>query len=359
MNRKVAYIIHGIAVGGAELAFLSALPALHKGYDLRVIVLGRSNPELLAKLDRSVRKVMIFLEIPSYLFPFYLFSIYRLLIRFRPDVVISSLWRSTLPAVMYRILNQQIKYFVMIHNTAFFHIADRVFTIYAIKKADIIFADSAASQVFVENLIEGKKPVWKLSYLTVPTPKHIVKKRFDMKFSFYFMGSLNTVKRVPLAVKAIAWLRHQGIDASLHIYGRFGNDEQALRSEIEKSGVSEAIAICGEVAPDEKSKVYQCHNCYIQLSAYEGMAMSVAEAMQQGMLCVLTPVGEIPNYAIDGKNAIFMDVTDGGVSEQSLGNLLSILKDKERCEAISSAAHGRFKDAPLFAESLVEAIQRS
>ena len=37
-KRKLVYITHGISVGGAELAMLTALPSLFANFDLRVIV---------------------------------------------------------------------------------------------------------------------------------------------------------------------------------------------------------------------------------------------------------------------------------------------------------------------------------
>ena len=170
------------------------------------------------------------------------------------------------------------------------------------------------------------------------------------------MGSLNTVKRVPLAIKVIAWLRDNEVDASLHIYGRFGNDQTVIARTIRELGLGRHVTLYGEIPPREKNKIYRHHNCYIQLSAHEGMAMSVVEAMQQGMLCVVTPVGEIPNYAHEGVSAIMMHVENGVICEHSLQNLLDTLNDGERCMAISSAAHRRFKGAAVFADSLVKTI---
>ena len=154
------------------------------------------------------------------------------------------------------------------------------------------------------------------------------------------------------------WVYWVGLDVSLHVYGRPGSDEIVIRRTIAKFGLGERVKICGEILPYEKNKVYRRHNCYIQLSAHEGMAMSVVEAMQHGMLCVVTPVGEIPNYTSDGENAVLMDVVGGVISEYSLRNLLAVLNDRQSCEAISSAAHRRFKNAPVFADSLVEALRK-
>ena len=43
---------------------------------------------------------------------------------------------------------------------------------------------------------------------------------------------------------------------------------------------------------------------FLQLSFYEGFAMSVIEAMQLGLVPVVTNVGEISNYCIDNFNGV-------------------------------------------------------
>jgi glycosyltransferase involved in cell wall biosynthesis len=49
---------------------------------------------------------------------------------------------------------------------------------------------------------------------------------------------------------------------------------------------------------------------YLQTSLQEGMAMSVVEAMQLGLVPVVTPVGQIATYCRDGENSILVGDDD-------------------------------------------------
>src|SRR5690606_6852094 len=92
------------------------------------------------------------------------------------------------------------------------------------------------------------------------------------------------------------------------------------------------------------------------LSAQEGMAMSVAEAMQCGAVCVVTPVGGIAQYAIDGFSAIFVDTTDEAAWDNSMQRVVDTVGNIGRCQELSEAAFNTFKGASVFADALIEAI---
>src|SRR5690606_7681913 len=108
----------------------------------------------------------------------------------------------------------------------------------------------------------------------------------------------------------------------------------------------------------DKQAIFRSFPFYIQLSAQEGMAMSVAEAMQNGLVCVVTAVGEIGNYAKDGVSAVLLDPTTAESWEESLDKLLNVLKSEVMCRFISNSAYQVFKGAPVFSDSLVAAINQ-
>ncbi len=356
-KRKLAYIIHGLGVGGAEIALLSALPLLHERFDLRVYVLGGSpNNKLVNGLGPEIKQRMKFYHFGVYLLPCYLPFVYVAIRFFKPDILISSLWRSSIVALIYKSFHSRVTYFILLHSSGFFHWADRLFTKLGMRISDAIFADSLASEQFAKRVMRTKSHIKVLSYLVSPSPTGWNGHKFTSKKRFFFVGRLNSVKRVPLAIKVIAWLRENGVDAMLHIYGRDDGDRANVEKAILAYGLQQYISFEGEVDIQEKHQVFASYSYYIQLSAQEGMAMSVAEAMQHGAVCIVTPVGGIAQYARDGYSAIFVDT----VSEQgwcdSMGKIVEVLEDPERCEAISKAAFYTFKDTPVFADSLIDAI---
>jgi len=359
-KRKLAYFLHDIAVGGAEIAFLSALPALHQRFDLRVFVLGSVNPTLMERIAEPIKRNIVCLAIPRWALIFYLFRIYGLLKSFGPEILISSLWRSTIPTMLYKRLNRtRVSYFVMMHSSGFFHWADRFFTRRALYMGDAVFADARATMEFVCTLVGKRKiPVVTLSYLTDYTPEESVRHDYSKQKRFCYLGKLDPIKRVGLAVSAIAWLRARGIDATLAIFGRDEGDGVHIKTQIEQLGLKQQVHIHPEVSPVDKQKIFRSFPFYIQLSVQEGMAMSVAEAMQNGLVCVVTEVGEIANYATDGVSAVLIDPATAESWEMSLTRLLDILKSEEMCRSISGSAYRVFKGAPIFSESLIAAINQ-
>lgn len=356
-KRKLAYIIHGIVLGGAEVAMLSALEKLDSQYDLRVYVLGRVDERLVDGLRDELKAKIVRYRIPTILFPIYLPLVIYSLIKFRPNIVVSSLWRSAIVASIYKSLYKQFSYFILVHSDTFFHAADAFCSTLGMRKSNAIFADSLASQSFVHGVIQRGKPTLILSYLTA---KPLVRSEYDYSgaIRFLFLGRLHPVKRVPLAIRAIAWLRSKGVNATLTICGRPDGDEQRIVKEIARFNLESFITIAGEVLPEHRSDLFLSHNAYIQLSEHEGMAMSVAEAMLHGEVCFVTPVGNIKSYASDGYSAIFADVSNCAAWEGSLNRLKEILDDVDRCKEMSKHSQSVFNDMPTFGESLVDAIER-
>ncbi len=360
-KRKLAYFLHDIAVGGAEVAFLSALPALHQAFDLKVFVLGNVDPKLIGRFPEPIQRCIVCLGIKRWALVFHLPRIYYQLRLFRPEIIVSSLWRSTIPAVLYKRLNGGgVRYMVLMHSSDFFHWADRLFTCRAIRVADAIFADAQATAAFARTLVgKSKIPIITLSYLTDPTPSRPVEHEYAGAKRFCYVGKLHQIKRITLAISAIKWLRDKGIDATLDIFGRDEGAGTSIHAQIIQLGLAQHVHVHEEIAPFDKTRVYGTFPFYIQLSVQEGMAMSVAEAMQHGMVCAVTAVGEIPNYTEDGVSAILLDPATPGSWESSLNRLLAVLQDEGQCRSISHAAHQVFKGTAVFSESFISAVNES
>ena len=357
-KQKLAYFLHDIAIGGAEVAFLSALPALHQTFDLKVFVLGEVDPKLIGRFAEPIRSCFVCLGIKRWALAFHLPRIYRLLRAFRPEIVISSLWRSAIPALVYKRLNRKgIRYMVLLHSNGFFHAADRFFTSHAIRAADAIFADAHATAAFARTVVGKQRiPIITLSYLTNSTPPKPIRHEYTGTRRFCYVGRLHQVKRIPLAISAIKWLREQGVDATLDIFGRDEGAGATIYARIREAGLQHHVRVHEEITPFDKERIYRSFPFYIQLSVQEGMAMSVAEAMQHGMVCVVTAVGEIPSYAKDGVSAILLDPATPESWAASLNRLLVVLSDEKQCQSIAHAAHHVFKEASIFSESLIRAI---
>jgi hypothetical protein len=71
-KRKLVYILHNIAIGGVEVALLSAIPELNRKYHLKVIVLGQIDQKIIADLNPEERDVFSTFHYPLYMYPLHL-----------------------------------------------------------------------------------------------------------------------------------------------------------------------------------------------------------------------------------------------------------------------------------------------
>jgi glycosyltransferase involved in cell wall biosynthesis len=117
-------------------------------------------------------------------------------------------------------------------------------------------------------------------------------------------------------------------------------------------GLNDAITFSGAATHDEIAVFARNASFYIQTSQYEGMAMSVVEAMQMGLVPVVTAVGEIRSYCRNGYNGIVVES-----DQQSVEAILQLLHSKERYQALRSAAIATWKDQPLYRDSILQACK--
>ncbi|HWV31882.1 MAG TPA: glycosyltransferase, partial [Dyadobacter sp.] len=160
----------------------------------------------------------------------------------------------------------------------------------------------------------------------------------------------------PLAVDTIRHLTDCGYNASLDIYGRDDGMLETVTEYIRSHRLENRIRFLGEVNGIKKLELFGNHNFLIQLSTNEGMAMSVAEAMQNGLVCFVTAVGEIPNYAEDMKTAIFADISTTETFGHSLKKLESVIADPQLYDRISTGSYEGFKTVGTYSESLIRNI---
>ena len=87
----------------------------------------------------------------------------------------------------------------------------------------------------------------------------------------------------------------------------------------------------GEKAPNHYPEEALNSKFFINTSSHEGMAIAVTEAMQLGLVPIVTPVGEIANYCIDGLNSIYYQ-------DSAYEKVLNAINDQTVYDSLSSNA---------------------
>lgn len=357
-KKRLLYIMHDLALGGVEVALLSAVPRLHLEFDLKIVCLGKIDPTMITALSPDEKAAFSSFEQSPPLFLISIFSAIRFILRFNPDIMICSLWRASMIGVIIKKIKRNIKLVSFIHSTTFFHTLDRIFTTLAIKNADIVFTDSKATKDYIVSSFRNELPIKTVSFLkNLPPDKKLnARLNIDSEVKFIYLGRIHPVKNIPLAIDTIHFLRTRGIQATLDIFGKPSKHLLEIEKHIQAMHLQSFVHFKGELWKIPQKEIFKEYNFLIQLSKVEGMAMSVAEAMQNGIVCVVTPVGEIPNYSVNMKSAIFMNYQTPHDWNESLNQLESVIRSPELYDTISYSCWQNFQAMQSYSDSLVECI---
>lgn len=283
-----------------------------------------------------------------------LFSQWELLCciwRLKPHLLIGSLWRMAPVLIVLQWLRPRMKSVLFLHLSRDVHLLDWLLNRLAMWRATEIWADSHSTlQARVPARLRDRGRV--ISFMIASpdlTPRADVPPTPD----FIFWGRLQSQKDIPRALGLFARIHRARPDARLTLYGPDQGEGERIARRINDLGLDKAVTMAGERDHNALFAEARRVSFYLQTSREEGMAMSVIEAMRLGLVPVVTPVGEIGSYCIDGVNAVFVDHT-----EQTVNAVLSLLNDPVRYAAMSSAARAKWKGQPLYASDFQAACDR-
>jgi glycosyltransferase involved in cell wall biosynthesis len=264
------------------------------------------------------------------------------------DVLIVSLWRAAIVGVLARCLRPRLKLVVFIHNTVDAHWLDFIFTRLAMRLADEVWADSQASlRERFPNLVQAKCRI--ISFVT---------RRFEampareLSPDFIFWGRIHPVKGLDRALRIFAEVLKQQPAARFWIIGPDGGVLQATQEQCKSLGLMDKVFFLGAATLDEIADHALKATFYLQTSQFEGMAMSVVEAMQMGLVPVVTPVGEISSYCSHGVNALIVKS-----DRQAVEDVRDLLSSNENYQSMRLNAIATWKDRPLYVESVLQACE--
>ncbi len=232
----------------------------------------------------------------------------------RPRVLVTSLWRSVLVGLLCRPLLPGTRWVVYLHNSRWTSPVDRLVHTLALRRADAVFCDSrAAQEALVPERLARRIPVHVVRPTARPAgqataadpgpaPTPVAD---DRSIRLLFWGRIARQKRLDRAIGLLAALEAQHPGSSrLEVIGPDEGPQVELEQLASALGVSDLITWHGPLDWEQIREHAARATCFVQLSDYEGLAMAVSEAMQMGLVPVVTPVGEIPHRTRDGVDAV-------------------------------------------------------
>lgn len=309
---KVLHLIPHHQSGGAEIAAASMLdqPGL-AGVFYLIAIAGRT--PLVGEHSRSI--VSGYQGVNN---PIAYVSTLCILVRAKPDYLVCSLWRSCLVGLLYKVINPRVRLVFFRHNERCGHFVEAFIQRLSLWACWCVLADSPASA----KSVKSPKHILVISFLLKRYPVASRSPK-PVDASFIFWGCAKRQKRIDRAIDFIKKLNDRGVCATLKVFGSDGGELQNLREQVACVGLGDKVSFHGVVPHTFLMHAAADYSFYLQLSQYEGFSMSTAEAMQFGLVPVVTPVGEIGSYCIDNENAIV--VADASDLDESLDKLIAVL----------------------------------
>lgn len=268
------------------------------------------------------------------------------LLRLRPDVLILSLWRACIVGLIVKALRPRTRLVVFLHNIRHSNFVDAALTRASARASAAIWADSAstAAQRLGARWTQRTRPISFLTTRLSPVAHRQAVPRFIT------WGRLHPRKRIELALEFFALVHARHPEARFTIIGPDRGEGAMLKAKAVELDVGDAVEFLGPA--DLAQIVGHASSCafFLQTSKSEGMGMAVVEAMQLGLVPVVTPVGEIGSYVEDGANGIWFRTPEDACSKVE-----RLLADPHAFRAMSDAAARTWQDRPLYRDEFLAA----
>lgn len=270
----------------------------------------------------------------------------RKLLHFRPQLVVASLWRSCAVAVPLKLLRPSTRLVAFLHLATDVHIADRLLNRLAMWLSTEIWADSQATlDARVPQRLRDRTRV--ISFIVERQAPPTVRAPAPR---FVFWGRLHPQKDLSRALLIFALIHAQRSDAEFLVIGPDGGARAALEQQVAALGLGSSVQFASGMDRAAIFVLARQYSFYLQTSQVEGMAMSVIESMQLGLVPVVTPVGEIGNYCRDGENAVLVS-EDEAVARQTV----ALIEDAAAFRRMSNSAIETWQTKRLYREDVMAA----
>ncbi|GAB3179031.1 hypothetical protein GCM10027060_06090 [Nesterenkonia halophila] len=331
---RILHLIHSTHVGGVEAAAAHLREQLtgRGRVQYRIAAFAAADPGRAA-----LRADMVAAGLNS---PLSVLQILRLLRRETPDMLVTSLWRSVAVGALARLLGGRTPWAIWVHNSHFTHPLDALVHRWAMPRADLVLCDSiAARERLVVPVLSRSRTRTNVALVrpdAAPLPVRAAEAPAPhTPLRLVTWGRIAAQKRLDQALAILAQLRAQSpAGAHLTVVGPDGGALATLLAEIARLDLADAVTLAGPAHRPGLARAAADADVFIQTSAYEGYAMAAHEALAAGMICLITPVGDLGADTCDGRDALHHD----GDAARSAARLLALARDRQAWAEMSRRA---------------------
>lgn len=147
-----------------------------------------------------------------------------------------------------------------------------------------------------------------------------------------FLGHFDDNKNADVLIRAMGRVVHRFPRAKCY-FGADGDIDNGI-ALAEKVGAQEACVFLGWVGPEKKQELLDTCSVYCLPSKSEAMPMGLLEAMANGLVALVTPVGGMLDIVDNGRTGIYVSVGD---SEELAHSIEALFDDVERANELAAA----------------------
>lgn len=163
---------------------------------------------------------------------------------------------------------------------------------------------------YVENVLLNHVDVKsKVIYNIVDYPKEIGNHTFHEGVQCLFLGSINHHKGIFDVLEMVSVYQMQ-LRGHFCLYVGGKGDVKELESLIIKNNIADLVSYVGWCDKDEKNRLLNMTDIYIQPSYCEAFGISIVEAMSYGIPIISTNIGGIPEIVENGVSGFLVNPGD-------------------------------------------------
>lgn len=324
---KIMQIIPLLDLAGAETMCENLTNSLIKlGHEVTVVSLYDYHSVITERMEKNGIKIF-YLNKKGGLDLSLTFKLVKIFKEYKPDVIHSHLYAGKYAHVAASMCGIKGKIHT-IHNMATKESGklNRIFNRFLFKHCNVIpvsLSKEVQNSVINEYGIDAKDTPVVLN--GVPLDNCHRKHDYSSYKKILHVGRFSPAKNHESLVKAVTTIVKNGYDVELYLFGQ-GELEESIKELVKNLHMDKNIIFCG--LTDDVYSVMQKCDIFVLPSLYEGIPMTLIEAMGTGMPILTSNVGGIPDMIENEKSGLLCEPTVESIVE-GLVRLISSEEDRE------------------------------
>jgi glycosyltransferase involved in cell wall biosynthesis len=150
------------------------------------------------------------------------------------------------------------------------------------------------------------------------------------------------------------------LDLNWHLtFAGEGPDHRFLEGLARHLGISKRVTFLGDVPSSNVPKLLKAHDVFVLSSRYEGLPLSLLEAMASGLPCIASDVGSIREVLLHEETGLLVQPNNPIQLTEALRRMIKDVKLREKCSTAGRTLVMQKCDENKFLEYIADLLEKS